>query len=101
MRPESRLRPVLTLCLGVFVFFTQDLVIKFVAGSYPVHEVILIRCLTALPCLAPLVARTGGWRTILSPNAKWLSLRGVVLLGAYTAYYMACPVMKLADILAL
>jgi len=91
----------LTLCLGVFVFFTQDLVIKFVAGAYPVHEVILIRCLASLPFLAPLIARSGGLRTILSPRAKFLALRGLVLLGAYTAYYLAFPVMKLADILAL
>jgi len=101
MRPDSRLRPVLTLCLGVLVFFTQDLVIKFVAGAYPVHEIVLIRCVAALPFLAPLIARNGGLPTILSPNAKWLALRGLVLLGAYTGYYLAFPVMKLADVLAL
>jgi drug/metabolite transporter (DMT)-like permease len=101
MRQDGRLLPVLTLCLGVAVFSLQDLVIKLVAGVYPVHEVILIRCLAALPVLLPIIARTGGLRGILSPRAAWLALRGVVLLGSYTAYYLAFPVMKLADILAL
>jgi drug/metabolite transporter (DMT)-like permease len=101
MRQDSRLRPVLTLCLGVLVFSTQDLVVKLLAGSYPVHEVVCIRCLAGFPVLLVLVQHSGGLRGILSPRAGWLAVRGAMMLLAYTGYYLAFPVMRLADILAL
>jgi drug/metabolite transporter (DMT)-like permease len=101
MTSENRFVPVLALCLGIFVFTQQDLVVKLLAGAYPVHELIVLRCLVGLPLLLPVIHRAGGLRRILSPRAGWLALRGVSMLVAYTAYYLAFPLMKLADVLAL
>lgn len=101
MRADSRFRPVVALCLGILVFTQQDLVIKLMAGSYPVHELIMMRCLVGVPLLLPVIWRAGGLRAIASPRAPWLALRGLTLLLAYTAYYLAFPLMHLADVLAL
>ena len=86
---------------GVFTFSLQDIVIKTVSGSYPVHQVIVVRCLAALPFILFLVHRAGGLKTLNSPRRGALILRGVMLLTSYTSYFLAFPVMKLADIIAL
>ncbi len=90
-----------TLSAGVMVFSIQDWIIKFASGFYPVHEAIVIRCLVALPILAGIVALQGGLGAIAAAPAKWLSLRGLVLMGSYTTYYLAFPAMPLANVVAL
>lgn len=89
------------LCAGIFVFSLQDVVVKSVSGVYPVHEVIVIRSVTAIPFLFVLVWQAGGLRATRSPRAGALLLRSVLMLMAYTTYFLSFPVMKLVDITAL
>lgn len=98
---QNRLLAVGWLAAGVFTFSLQDVVIKTVSGTYPVHQVIFFRCIAALPFLLFLCHKSGGLRTILSPRWKALSFRSVFLLCSYTSYFLAFPVMKLADIIGL
>ena len=91
----------MTLCLGVFVFALQDWIIKAISDLYPVHQAIIIRCIVALPILLVLVRLSGGFRDILSPQARWLALRGLILVVSYTSYYLAIPAMPLAQVIAL
>ena len=37
------------MCVGVFVFTFQDLIIKGISGKYPAHEIVFIRSFFALP----------------------------------------------------
>lgn len=90
-----------TLCLGVFVFALQDWIIKEISDLYPVHQVIIIRCVVALPIMLILVRWQGGLRDLLSPQLKWLALRGLILVVSYTTYYLAFPAMPLAQVIAL
>ena len=101
MMLSNRIRAIFWLMAGVFTFSLQDIVIKTVSGSYPVHQVIVVRCLAALPFILFLVHRAGGIKTLMSPRRGALILRGVMLLTSYTSYFLAFPVMKLADIIAL
>src|SRR5690349_24466929 len=89
------------LCLGVFVFALQDWIIKAISDLYPVHQAIVIRAVVALPILLVLVRMSGAFRNILSPQARWLALRGFILVVAYTSYYLAFPAMPLAQVIAL
>jgi len=98
---SKRLQAVLWLMGGIFIFSLQDIVIKAVSGSYPVHEVIFARCVAAIPFILFLIARSGGLQTIKSPRSGALIFRGLLLLCAYTSYFLAFPVMKLADVIAL
>ncbi len=98
---SNRLKAIFWLMAGVFTFSLQDIVIKTVSGSYPVHQVIVVRCLAALPFILFLVHRAGGLKTLNSPRRGALILRGIMLLTSYTSYFLAFPVMKLADIIAL
>ena len=98
---SNRLKAIFWLIAGVFTFSLQDIVIKTVSGSYPVHQVIVVRCLAALPFIMILIHRAGGLKMLNSPRRGALILRGIMLLTAYTSYFLAFPVMKLADVIAL
>lgn len=89
------------LCGGVLVFSLQDVIIKLLSGGYPVHEVVVIRCLSALPILLVMIHRQVGLKAIVTGPVAALVLRGFFLVISYSAYYLAFPVMKLADIVAL
>ena len=101
LRDRRSLMAIASLCAGVFVFSFQDVVVKTVAGLYPVHEVITIRCLISIPILLAMLHWHGGIRSIISRRAGWLALRGAALMISYTTYYLAFPVLPLASIIAL
>ena len=89
------------LALGVFVFSTQDAIIKAISGDYAVTQAIVIRSLVSLPILAAMVQAESGLRTLVSRNFWALAGRGLILLTSYTAYYMAFPALPLAEAIAL
>lgn len=92
---------VVYLCLGVLVFSLQDAIIKSVSGSYALTEVVTIRCVVSVPILLAMVQWEAGIRALRSPNYKALVYRSIIMLAAYTTYYMAFPALKLADAVAL
>ncbi len=90
-----------SLCLGVLIFSTQDAIIKAVSGDYAVTQAIVIRSIVAFPILLLFVHWEGGIRQILSRRFWALSFRGVILLVAYTSYYLAFPALPLAEAIVL
>jgi drug/metabolite transporter (DMT)-like permease len=90
-----------SLCLGVFIFSTQDAIIKSVSADYAVTQAIVTRSLVAFPLLLLFVHWEGGIRQILSPRFWALSFRGLILLVAYTSYYLAFPALPLAEAIVL
>lgn len=89
------------LCIGVAIFSTQDAIIKGISGDYAVTQAMVTRSLVALPILGIFVRWEGGLRQLLSPRFWMLTLRGFILLLAYTTYYIAFPALPLADAIAL
>jgi drug/metabolite transporter (DMT)-like permease len=101
-RPQTRnIAGMVTLALGIFVFSTQDAIIKSISGDYAVTQAIVIRSLVSLPILALLVHTESGLRSLVSANFWGLSARGLFLLVSYTTYYMAFPALPLAEAIAL
>jgi len=94
-------RGILYLCLGVLVFSLQDAIVKQVSGAYPLTQVVFIRSCLSVPILLWLVQRDQGWRAIFTNRLGALTARAFIMLGAYTAYYMAFPALPLADAVAL
>lgn len=94
-------RGIFYLCLGVFVFSLQDVIIKQVSGAYPLTQVVVIRSLVAFPILLALVWREVGWRALFGNDLGALMLRALIMFVSYTAYYMAFPALPLADAVAL
>ncbi|MGH6720115.1 MAG: hypothetical protein ACREER_12415, partial [Alphaproteobacteria bacterium] len=57
---DARRTGSLALCAGVLVFSLQDVIIKWIAGSYPIHQVMVLRSLVALPLLVVFVRFEAG-----------------------------------------
>ena len=91
----------LSLCGGVAIFSFQDWIIKFLSGDYPVHQAIAIRGVVAVPILLVVIACFGTLRSLRSKRMGLLIVRGLVLMMAYTTYYLAFPSMPLANVVAL
>ena len=101
-RPQTRnIAGMAALALGIFVFSTQDAIIKAISGDYAVTQAIVIRSLVSLPILAAMVHAESGLRSLVSANFWALAARGGILLVSYTAYYMAFPALPLAEAIAL
>jgi drug/metabolite transporter (DMT)-like permease len=91
----------LALVMGILLFSIQDVVIKFLSGDYAVTQAIMIRSIVALPILTCMVLFESGLGSLRSRNFWLLALRGLIMLSAYTTYYMAFPALPLAEAIAL
>lgn len=90
-----------SLCAGILIISTQDAIIKAVSGDYAVTQAVATRSIVALPILLLFVHWEGGIRQILSPRFWALTFRGLILLIAYTSYYLAFPALPLAEAIVL
>jgi hypothetical protein len=92
---------ILYLCLGILIFSLQDAIIKAVSGDYPLTEVVSTRCFVSAPILLALVHVETGLKALFSREFWPLVGRALLMLLAYTSYYMAFPALPLADAVAL
>ncbi len=86
---------------GVMLFSVQDAIIKHISGNYSVTLAMATRCVVSLPILLLLVHFDCGLSGIGKANWRLLLIRGLILLAAYTTYYMALPALPLAEAVAL
>lgn len=91
----------IALVLGILIFSMQDAIIKGISGDYAVTQAIVTRGLVALPILAVMVQFETGLGNLRSRNFWAMIGRGIIMLVAYTAYYIAFPALPLAEAIAL
>ena len=89
------------LITGIAVFSVQDLILKLLSGTYPLHQAMVLRSLTAVPFLLALVMLNGGLATLVTPGLRGMIGRGFVMFVAYTSYYLALAALPLATTVAL
>ncbi len=94
-------RGIILLCLGIAIFALQDVILKWLAGDYPLSQVMLTRSVTAVPIMLVFVHLDGGLRTLFTPGTKAMIARGLIMFVAYFAYYIALPALPLATTVAL
>ena len=98
---SNNLIGIASLSVGIMVFSLQDAILKAVSGEHAVTLAIVLRSLVGLPILAVMVAYANGLGSLKTKNWKLLIARGLIMLAAYTTYYMAFPVLPLAEAVAL
>lgn len=102
MRTTPTTAGILYLIAGVAIFSVQDLILKLLSGSYPLHQAMVLRSLTAFPCLLLITrAMDGNLRGLVSPTWPAMLLRGLLNFAAYTAYYLALAALPMATTVAL
>ncbi len=100
--PKTNLPAILCLCAGIAVFSVQDLILKLLSGSYPLSEAMVLRSLTAIPCMLAITRWfDGGLSSLLSPSWPAMLGRGLLNFLAYTAYYLALAALPMATTVAL
>lgn len=97
----SRVMAALSLCAGVCIFSVQDVILKYVSGTYPLSEAVAMRTVTALPILLVMVHLRGGLRRLISRRFFKHIARGLIMMSAYSTYYLALPAMKLAEVVTI
>ena len=94
---RSALAGIAFMCFGMAMFSFNDVMGKWLLGTYGVGQLLLIRSAAALVVLAPAIAREGVG-AMLNPPRPWLQLLRVVLTTTEVAFfYWAVIYMPLAD----
>ncbi len=89
------------MCVGVFVFTFQDLIIKGISSTYPAHEIVFIRSFLALPFTLLIAWFETGLHRLKTPRVGAHMLRGVAFFMAYTLYYLGIAALPLAMAVAI
>jgi drug/metabolite transporter (DMT)-like permease len=90
----------LSVAAGVSVFSVQDVIVKLLSGTYPVHQIVVVRSVVALPILlAVTLVEDGGKFRIHRLGLH--ALRGLILYVSYTTYYLALASLTIANTVAL
>lgn len=90
----------ISVAAGVSIFSIQDVIVKALSGIYPVHQIVVLRSLVALPVLACIAVAEGRGRLTLH-RVPLHVVRGVLLYISYTGYYLGLAHLPIANALAL
>ena len=83
-------------------FSINDASIKFISGAYPLHEVVTFRAgISLIISLAILVPMEGGYRRLWTSKLPLHLLRGLLVVGANSFFFLGLAVMPLSDATAL
>lgn len=86
---------------GMAALSTQDVLIKWMSGSYPLHQIILGRAVIAVVLTLLVVQLSGGLSLLRSKRPGLHLLRGLLLVVANVAYFVALAAMPLAEAIAI
>lgn len=102
MSRQANMTGILCLSAGIAVFSVQDLILKLLSGSYPLHQAMVLRSLTAIPFMLAIVwLFDGSLKPLLSRGWPAMLGRGLLNFTAYTAYYLALAALPMATTVAL
>jgi len=86
---NSLLQAVAIVTAGKFLFAIQDVIIKEMSGGYPVHQILAIRGLVAIPVLLLLIHLRGGLGMLRMHSPTLHLVRGALMLTAFMCFYVA------------
>lgn len=98
---DNKLLAILCVCGAIGIATSGDSVVKWLSGSYPVHQLLIIRCVVGIPILAFILYRNASLKSLTGPGTGLSMARGFILSSAYLAYILAIAAMPLADAVAI
>jgi drug/metabolite transporter (DMT)-like permease len=88
--------------LAVLFFSVNDTAIKFLSGSYALHEVVLIRSAIGLCVILCVIAPlTDGWKIARTRRLKMHLVRGLCVVVANMTFFLGLAAMPLAEAVAI
>ncbi|GGB20400.1 DMT family transporter [Allosediminivita pacifica] len=104
MTDQSIDRPtagIIFICAGVAAISVNDVLIKYLSGGYPLHQMIFIRSVIALIFSFAFVRMEGGLRILRTDRPLLHLLRGALVVFANMTFYAAVAVLPLGQATAL
>ena len=98
---DNKLLAVLCACAAVGISSAGDSVVKWLSDTYPVHQILVVRCLIGIPILAFIVHKHASLASLVSPGMGLSLLRGLIMSSAYLAFILSIAAMPLADSVAI
>ena len=92
---------IILLLVGVALVSVQDVLMKLLSATFPIHQILVIRYAMALLLFGWLVAIVGDIGKLRTKNLKIQLIRGTLAFLAGISYYLALAVVPLADTVAL
>ncbi len=83
--------------IGILSISINDMLIKFLSGSYPLHQMVFTRSLIGIGFSLALVQMEGGWRILKTDQPGLHLLRGLLIVVANLTFFTALAVMPLAE----
>jgi drug/metabolite transporter (DMT)-like permease len=100
-RSSRRLAGALTLCSAVAIATGLDTITKWLSAAYPVHQVLMIRSVVAMPLLVGVLAYENVLRGLWPRRVELLALRGVLIASANVAFSLSAAAIPIADTVAI
>ncbi len=92
---------ILFILLGMLCISINDMLIKYLSGQYPLHQMILVRSAIGI-CFSLVILQFEGGIAMLRTNQIGLhALRGLCIVAANMTFFAALAVIPLADATAL
>lgn len=98
---DNRLLAIVLVCSACFCATTQDSLMKYLSGGYPIHQLLTIRSLVAIPVILSIIASTSGFASIPTRHLPLVLLRGVILFIGFMSFALAFAAMPLADVVTI
>jgi drug/metabolite transporter (DMT)-like permease len=98
---DNRLAGALTICAAVAIASSLDALTKYLSGAYPVHEVMVVRCVVSLPLFFLMMHYQRSLGAIIPPRMGLVVARGLILASANLTFYLAIAAIPMADAVAI
>jgi drug/metabolite transporter (DMT)-like permease len=98
---DNKMLAIICACAAVGISSLGDGIVKWMSGSYPVHQVLTIRCLIGFPILLVFVYRQANFASLFAPQWRLSLLRGAIMCSAYLAFVLSIAAMPMADSVAI
>ena len=96
-RPRQSAAGIGFILLGMLAISVNDMLIKWLSGDHPLHQMVFIRSAIGILFSLLIVHFEGGWQ-ILKPRRPWLHLlRGLLIVTSNMTYFAALAVLPLAE----
>ncbi|WP_282607684.1 DMT family transporter [Pelagibius sp. Alg239-R121] len=101
IRADRQIQGIICIILGAWALSTQDVVIKWMSGTYPLHEIVLARASIAMTLTLVVVHFESGLGGLKTRHLMPLIGRGLLLVVANMSYFLALATMQLAEAMAI
>ena len=99
--PGASVRGIYCVVAAMVAMSTQDMVIKWISGSYPLHEIVLVRGLVAILLTLFIVRHEGGLVLLRTRRLPLHLFRGLLVVMANMGFFLGLAALPMAEALAL